>query len=205
MIRLPSCSRPSPKRRLLALGMASILAAVALPASSQAAAWPDKPVRLVVGFAPGGGTDIMARALAKSLSQSTGQTFLVENKPGASGILSASEVSRAEPDGYTFLVAPTSVETANPFLFKSDLQPSRDLTAVMGVGRMQMYVVARPTLEVNNLNELIAMAKSQPGKMSYASSGAGTPPHLAGELLNQSAGVSITHVPYRGSAPALQD
>nr|MBF0683968.1 tripartite tricarboxylate transporter substrate binding protein [Pseudomonas sp.] len=190
MTRTSARSSPSPKRRLLALGVASILAAVALPNASQAAAWPDKPVRLVVGFAPGGGTDIMARALAKSLTQSTGQTFLVENKPGASGILSASDVSRAAPDGYTFLVAPTSVETANPFLFKSDLLPSRDLTPVMGVGRMQMYVVARPTLEVNNLNELIAMTKSQPGKMSYASSGAGTPPHLAGELLNQSAGVS---------------
>lgn len=204
-------SRPTPrpsfslKRRLLAFGAASFMAAFSLPAASQTAPWPDKPVRLVVGFAPGGGTDIMARALAKSLSKSTGQTFLVDNKPGASGILSASDVSRADPDGYTFLVAPTSVETVNPFLFKSDILPSRDLTPVMGVGRMQMYVVARPTLDADSLTELIAMAKSQPGKMSYASSGAGTPPHLAGELLNQSTGVSITHVPYRGSAPALQD
>ena len=112
---------------------------------------------------------------------------------------------RAAPDGYTFLVAPTSVETANPFLFKSNQQPSRDLTPVMGIGRMQMYLVARPTLEVNDAKQLVALAKSQPGKLSFASSGTGTPPHLAGELFVQSTGTSITHVPYKGSAPALQD
>jgi tripartite-type tricarboxylate transporter receptor subunit TctC len=162
-------------------------------------------VRLVVGFAPGGGTDVMARGLAQSLTEALGQTFIVENKPGASGNLSAGEVARAAPDGYTFLVAPTSVETANPFLFKSNLLPSRDLTPVMGIGRMQMYLVARPTLEVNDVMQLVALAKSQPGKLSFASSGTGTAPHLAGELFLQSTGISITHVPYRGSAPALQD
>lgn len=192
-------------RRWLTLGAASILAAAALPAAGQTATWPNKPVRLVVGFAPGGGTDVMARALAQSLTESLGQTFIVDNKPGASGNLSAGEVSKAAPDGYTFLVAPTSVETANPFLFKSNLLPSRDLSPVMGVGRMQMYVVARPTLEVKDLKELVALAKSQPGKLNYASSGAATPPHLAGELFKQSTGTFITHVPYRGSAPALQD
>ena len=147
----------------------------------------------------------MARTLAQSLTEALGQPVIVDNKPGASGNLGASDVVKAAPDGYTFLIAPTSVETVNPSLFKSSLLPSRDLTPVMGIGRMQMYVVARPTLEAKDVKQLIALAKAQPGKMNFASSGPGTPPHLAGELFNQSTGTSITHIPYRGSAPALQD
>lgn len=205
MIRLTTHSTRPMSRRWLTMGTAAILAAAVLPAAAQTAAWPSKPVRLVVGFAPGGGTDVMARTLAQSLTEALGQTFIVENKPGASGNLGASEVVKAAADGYTFLIAPTSVETVNPSLFKSNLLPSRDLTPVMGVGRMQMYVVARPTMEAKDVKQLIAMAKAQPGKLNYASSGAGTPPHLAGELFNQSTGTNITHVPYRGSAPALQD
>jgi len=182
-----------------------MLAGASLPAAAQQAPWPNKPVRLVVGFAPGGGTDVMARAVAQSLTESMGQSFIVDNKPGASGNLAVSEVARATPDGYTILVAPTSVETANPCLFKSNVNPSRDLAPVMGIGRMQMYVVARPTLDVKDVKGLVALAKAQPGKLNYASSGTATPPHLAGELFKQSTGTFVTHVPYRGSAPALQD
>lgn len=195
----------SPSRRWLAVCAAAVLAGACLPAAAQRAAWPNKPVRLIVGFAPGGGTDVLARALAQSLTESLGQPFIVDNKPGASGNVSVSEVARAAADGYTLLVAPTSIETANPYLFKSNVLPSRDLTPVVGIGRMQMYVVARPALEANNVKDLVALARSQPGKMNYASSGTGTPPHLAGELLKQSTGAFVTHVPYRGSAPALQD
>ena len=195
----------SKSRRLLAVCAAALLACASWPAASQPAAWPSKPVRLVVGFAPGGGTDVMARALAQSLTESLGQPVIVDNKPGASGNLSVGEVARAAADGYTILVAPTSVETANPYLFKSNVLPSRDLTPVMGIGRMQMYVVAKPTLEAKNVKDLVALAKAQPGKLNYASSGTATPPHLAGELFKQSTGTFITHVPYRGSAPALQD
>jgi len=192
------------RRRTLACA-AAILAGAILPAAAQQAAWPSKPVRLVVGFSPGGGTDVMARAVAQALSEATGQPFIVDNKPGASGNLSVGEVARAAPDGYTLLVAPTSVETANPYLFKSNLLPSRDLAPVMGIGRMQMYVVAKPTIEAKNVKDLVALAKAQPGKLNYASSGTATAPHLAGELFKQSTGAFITHVPYRGSAPALQD
>lgn len=192
-------------RRLFILGLTTLLAASALPVLAQTAAWPNKPIHLVVGFAPGGGTDVMARTVAQLLTEALGQPVVIDNKPGASGNLSVSEVSKAAPDGYTFLVAPTSVETANPSLFKSNVMPARDLSPVMGIGRMQMYLVGRPTLEANNVKELVALAKSRPGKMNYASSGAGTPPHLAGELFNQSVGVSIAHIPYKGSAPALQD
>ena len=193
------------QRRLLAVCAAALLAGASLPAVSQQTAWPTKPIRLVVGFAPGGGTDVMARALAQALTESLGQPVIVDNKPGASGNLSAAEVGRAPADGYTILVAPTSVETANPYLFKSNVLPSRDLTPVMGIGRMQMYVVAKPTIEAKNIKDLVALAQSQPGKLNYASSGTGTAPHLAGELFKQSTGALITHVPYRGSAPALQD
>lgn len=194
-----------PSRRLLVACAVALLAGTSLPAASQQAAWPSKAVRLVVGFAPGGGTDVMARALAQALTESLGQPVIVDNKPGASGNLSVGEVSRAAADGYTILVAPTSVETANPYLFKSNVLPSRDLTPVLGIGRMQMYVVARPDTKAKDVRDLVALAKAQPGKLNYASSGTGTAPHLAGELFKQSTGTDVTHVPYRGSAPALQD
>ncbi|WP_082548590.1 Bug family tripartite tricarboxylate transporter substrate binding protein [Variovorax sp. Root473] len=175
------------------------------PATTPAGAWPSKPIRVVVGFAPGGSTDVMARILAQSLSESLGQTVLIDNKPGASGNISAAEVVRAVPDGHTFLIAPTSVETANPSLFKASLLPSRDLTPVATVGRTQMYLVAKPQLPAKDVRELVTLARAKPGTLSYASAGAGTPPHLACELFKQATGTQITHVPYRGAAPALQD
>jgi tripartite-type tricarboxylate transporter receptor subunit TctC len=195
----------SPLRRSALKLAAATLAAVALPAIAQGPAWPTKAVRIVVGFAPGGTTDVMARTLAQSLTEALGQTVIVDNKPGASGNLAAGEVIKAAPDGYTLLIAPTSVETANPSLFKSSLLPSRDLAPVMSIGRTQMYLIARPTLDVKDAKQLVALARSQPGKLSYASSGTGTPPQLAGELFKQSTGTFITHIPYRGAAPALQD
>jgi tripartite-type tricarboxylate transporter receptor subunit TctC len=160
---------------------------------------------MVVGFAPGGGTDVMARALAQALTESLGQPVVVDNRPGASGNIGAGEVVRAAPDGYTVLLAPTSFQTVNPSLFKAPFDPAKDLTPLAAVGRSPMYIVARPTLPARDAKELVALAKKQPGKLSYASSGPGTPPHLAAELFKQQAGFFATHVPYRGSAPALQD
>lgn len=192
------------RRRLVqaALALFTLGTAGALQAQSS---WPAKPIRVVVGFAPGGSTDVMARILSQSLSESLGQTVIIDNKPGASGNIAASEVIRAAPDGHTFLIAPTSVETANPSLFKSSILPSRDLTPVASVGRTQMYLVAKPQIAAKDARELVALAKAQPGKLSYASAGAGTPPHLACELFKLATGTFITHVPYRGAAPALQD
>ena len=174
-------------------------------AQAQSTHWPTKPIRVVVGFAPGGSTDVMARIVSQSLSESLGQSVVIDNKPGASGNIAASEVIRAPGDGYTFLIAPTSVETANPSLFKSSILPSRDLMPVGGVGKTQMYLVAKPQLDVKDTRDLVAMAKAQPGKLSYASAGAGTPPHLACELFKLATGIDVAHVPYRGAAPALQD
>jgi tripartite-type tricarboxylate transporter receptor subunit TctC len=195
--------RPAARRTFI--GAAASLCLLGATGAALAQAWPTKTVRVVVGFAPGGTTDVMARVIAQGLSEALGQSVIVDNKPGASGNIAAGEVIKAAPDGYTLLVAPTSVETANPSLFKSNILPSRDLTPVMGIGRTQMYVITRPGLEVKDVKQLIAMAKANPGKLSYASSGTGTPPQLAGELFKQSTGTFITHVPYRGAAPALQD
>jgi tripartite-type tricarboxylate transporter receptor subunit TctC len=200
-------SRPTAtmeRRALLATALSLSLLGASGLARAQAA-WPGKSVRIVVGFAPGGTTDVMARVVAQGLTEALGQTVIVDNKPGASGNIAASEVIKAAPDGYTLFVAPTSVETANPSLFKSAVLPSRDLTPVMSIGRTQMYLITRPGLEVKDAKQLIAMAKANPGKLSYASAGTGTPPQLAGELFKQSTGTFITHVPYRGAAPALQD
>ena len=193
-------------RRAL-VGGASILALSAASGSAwaQAAAWPTKPVRVVVGFSPGGGTDVMARIVAQGLTEAVGTTILVDNKPGASGNLAAGEVVRAAPDGYTLMVAPTSVETANPWLFKANFHPAKDLTPVGSIGVTAMYIVAKPGITVKNAKELVDFGKANPGKLSYASSGAGTPPHLAAELFKLRTGIFATHIPYRGSAPALQD
>jgi tripartite-type tricarboxylate transporter receptor subunit TctC len=196
----------TPAARRTFIGAAASLCLLAASGASLAQApWPTKTVRVVVGFAPGGTTDVMARVIAQGLTEALGQPVIVENKPGASGNIAAGEVIKAAPDGYTLLIAPTSVETANPSLFKSSILPSRDLTPVMGIGRTQMYLITRPSLEVKDAKQLVAMAKANPGKLSYASSGTGTPPQLAGELFKQSTGTFITHVPYRGAAPALHD
>jgi tripartite-type tricarboxylate transporter receptor subunit TctC len=191
-----------PVRRAI-LGAALSLLSLSASMSSHAQAWPSKPIRVVVGFAPGGTTDMMARLVAQGLTESLGQPVVVDNKPGASGNIAAAEVARANPDGYTVLIAPTSVETVNPHLFKSNILPSRDLTPVAGVGKSQMYLVTKPQSTAKDVRELVAQAKTS--KLSYASAGAGTPPHLACELFKQATGTDILHVPYRGAAPALQD
>jgi tripartite-type tricarboxylate transporter receptor subunit TctC len=191
-----------PLRRSMTVAALALLA-LGTSVSSQAQSWPGKPIRVVVGFAPGGTTDVMARLVAQGLTESLGQSVVVDNKPGASGNIAAAEVARATPDGYTLLIAPTSVETVNPHLFKSPLLPSRDLTPVAGVGKSQMYLVTKPQSAAKDVRELVAQAKAN--KLSYASAGAGTPPHLACELFKQATGTDILHVPYRGAAPALQD
>lgn len=204
MLKKPlySCSR----RALLTLLTTTVLGISGHSLAQTQQPWPSaKPIRIVVGFAPGGTTDVMARVIAQSLSESLGQSVVVDNKPGASGNVAATEVIRAAGDGYTLLIAPTSVETANPSLFKQTILPSRDLTPVAGVGRSQMYLVVKPQSTVKDAKELVGLLKADASKFSYASAGAGTPPHLAGELFNQVLNVNVTHVPYRGAAPALQD
>jgi len=197
--------KKSPLRRRLIQAAAATLCGLAAVGAAQAQAWPAKPIKIVVGFAPGGTTDVMARVMAQSLSEALGQPVVVDNKPGASGNVAASEVIRAAADGYTFLIAPTSFETANPFLFKQTIAPAKDLTPVAGVGRSQMYLVVKPQTAAKDASEFVAFARANPGKLSWASAGPGTPPHLAGELFRKVTGVDATHIPYKGAAPALQD
>ncbi len=201
-----SIPKKSHLRRRLIQAAAATLCGLAAIGIAQAQAWPAaKPIKIVIGFAPGGTTDVIARVMAQSLGEALGQTVVVDNKPGASGNVAASEVIRAVGDGYTFLIAPTSVETANPFLFKQTISPAKELTPVAGVGRSQMYLVVKPQTTAKDASEFIAYARANPGKLSWASAGSGTPPHLAGELFRKVTGVDATHIPYKGAAPALQD
>lgn len=193
------------RRRALLAAAAACSALAPLAAASAQDNWPTKPIRLLVGYPPGGSIDVIARTVAAELSPALGQPVVVENKPGASSNLAAGEVVRATPDGYTLLVSSTSVETANPFLYKASFSPSSDLVPVGSVARGDIYLIARPGLPANNVKELIALARDKPGTLTYGTPGTGTQPHLAGELFGMNAGIRITHVPYRGSAPALQD
>lgn len=167
--------------------------------------WPAKPIRFVVGFPAGGSTDVMARVVGAAVGKALGQPVVVDNRPGASGNIAAGETIKSAPDGYTFMVAPISVQTANPFLFRPALQPERDLRPVASLGHAQLYLVARKDLPARTATQLVAMAQAAPGKLSYGSGGAGTQMHLVGELFKQQARVDVVHVPYKGAAPALQD
>lgn len=172
---------------------------------SFAQSWPTKPIRLIVGFPAGGTTDVMARVVSVPLQKALGQAVIVDNKPGASGNLGVAEVSKAPADGYTLMVAPISVQTANPSLFKPAMNPEKDLMPVSSLGYAQLYLVAKKDLPVKTAADLVQRAKASAGKMSYGSGGAGTQMHLVGELFKQQAGIDVVHVPYRGAAPALQD
>ncbi|ARU06984.1 ABC transporter substrate-binding protein [Comamonas serinivorans] len=187
----------------LALAQATPPAQPAAPSSE--ARWPAKPIRIVVGFAPGGTTDVMARLVGKALSDQLGQPVVIDNKPGASGNIAVAEVARAAPDGHSFLVAPTTVETANPSLFKAQVNPARDLVPVAGMGKTQMYLVTKPGLPARNVGELVKLAQQPGQQLAFASAGTGTAPHLACELFKQATRVNFVHAPYRGAAPALQD
>ena len=196
---------PYKRRQLLAgTALGALLALTGATASAQVP-WPAKPIRLVVGFPVCGTTDVMARVVGNALQKSLGQPVIVDNRPGASGNISVSEAIKSPADGYTLLVAPISVQTANPYLFKPALNPERDLRPVASLGFAQLYLVAKKDLPVRTAADLVKLAKSGPGKLSYGSGGPGTQMHLVGELFKQQAGVDVTHVPYRGAAPALQD
>nr|WP_255592631.1 tripartite tricarboxylate transporter substrate binding protein [Bordetella sp. BOR01] len=169
------------------------------------AAYPEKPVRLVVGFSPGGATDIAARVVAAELSNILKQPFVVENKPGAGSNLAADQVSRAAPDGYTlFVVAVTSA--INQTLYKDlNFDIVKDFAPVGLLIKSPNLLVVNPSLPVNNVQELVDYAKKNPGKLAFASAGTGGSTHMAGELFKLQAGIDMLHVPYRGSAPAMAD
>ncbi len=180
--------------------------ALALGASSAFAAYPDKPITLVVPFAPGGSSDIVARSIAPMLGERLGQAIVIENVSGAGGMLGTQRAVRAAPDGYTILLGSGSEilinKVINPALAYDGV---RDLAPAVFVGTGPMVLVGKPGLPASNMNELLALARAKPGALSYASAGNGTPMHVAGELLKMRANIFMTHIPYRGAAPALVD
>lgn len=190
--------------RKAAFLVAAMAGACAISTPAQAA-YPDKPVRVIVGFTPGGTTDVIARIMAKELTEALGQSFVIENKPGAGSNIGAEYVARATPDGYTlYFVAVTSAinQTLYPNM-KFDLV--KDFSPIALAAKVPNILVVNPGLPVHSVKELVDYAKAHPGKLAFASSGTGTSIHMAGELFKQQAGVDVLHVPYKGSAPAITD
>lgn len=179
-------------------------AAVAMPAVAQY--YPVRPVRIVVPFAPGGATDIVTRIVAQRLTDSWGQTVVVDNRAGAGGNIGADIVAKAAGDGYTILMTSGSIVTANPHMYrKMTFDPGRDLAAVTNVASGPQALVVNPAMPAKTLKEFIAMAKAKPKSINFGSAGVATQTHLAAESIVSAAGIDVTHVPYKGEGPALAD
>jgi tripartite-type tricarboxylate transporter receptor subunit TctC len=184
------------------------LASAALLAApgAHAQAFPDKPLKLVVNFPPGGAADVIGRALAQSLTEQLKQQVVVENKPGANGNLGADAVAKSPGDGYTLLMSSGGAVTVNPFIYtRMPFDAERDLVPVASVARVLVFLMTHPSVPVASAQEFIAYAKANPGKLSYGSAGSGSSPHLAGEMFARQAQFQAQHVPYKGAAPALTD
>jgi tripartite-type tricarboxylate transporter receptor subunit TctC len=193
-----------PRRTFLRLA-AGAAALPLMPPCARAQAYPSRPVRIIVGFTPGGSTDIAARLIGQWLSDRLGQQFIIENRPGAGASIAAEAVVRAPPDGYTLLLV-NSADMINATLYhKLNFSLIRDIAPVASVTRQPQVMLANPSVPARTLVELVAYAKANPAKVTMASSGNGTIGHLAGELLKTTAGIDMIHVPYRGAGPALSD
>jgi len=197
----------APGRRRFMASMAGAAAlAAGLPAVRAATAWPDQPIRLVVGYPPGGGTDTVARLLAQQFSDSLGQQVIVENRPGASGTIATQQVVRSAPDGYTLLFATASPLTGAPLTMKGlQYDPMKDLDAITLVGNGPFILVANPAFPPNTLPELVEYARKHPGEVNYASPGNSTANYFFCELLNMDAGIKTINVPYKGSSALVND
>lgn len=198
----------NPDRRpsiLVTLAKAALLgvACLGMAAPVAAADYPTKPIRILVGFAPGGGNDILARYIAQRLQDNLKQGVVVENRPGASGALAVEALKQAPADGYTLMVAPSSTMTVNPVLIRNlPYDPRRDVAPISLLGRFPLVLVVNPAVPANSVRELIALGRAQPGKLAY--SAASTSYQLATEMFSQAADIQLLHVPYKGSAPAIQ-
>lgn len=205
---LTSSAPRSARRTLLQLAaLACVAPALALTSpGASAQEWPTKPIRLIVNFPPGSSPDVMARAIGTPLAQALGQPVVIENRSGASGMIGAEPVAKAPADGYTLLLTAGSTFTMVPHMMpKMSFDPVKDFVPVAGIGRIDIFLVTRTEQPFKSYQELVAHAKAKPGKLSYASAGNGTSPHVAGEMFKEHTGVFVTHVPYRGTTPALQD
>lgn len=196
---------PAQSRPLIARFGAALLL-LAMTTAAWAQEWPTKPVHLMVGFAPGGGTDIVGRALAQRMGENLKQSIVVENKAGAAGTIAADYVSRATPDGYTLLMGHSNSNAISPFVLTNiPYNPATDFTPITYLGYVPNVLVVNAALPVKSVAELIALAKTKPGQLTYGSSGIGSTQHLAGALFAKISDVSLNHIPYKGSGQAIVD
>jgi tripartite-type tricarboxylate transporter receptor subunit TctC len=185
---------------------AALLAAALVPAAAIAQSYPAKPVTFVVPFPAGGGTDIAARVVANKLTARWGQSVVVENKAGAAGIVGTDFVAKAKPDGYTLLIANVGIPSINPVLYsKLPYNPDTALAPITEICELPFVLMATPSFAANTPKELVALAKAQPDKVTFASSGSGGSPHLTAEIFQQATGTRMMHVPYKGGGPAMTD
>lgn len=194
-------------RRTLWRGLAALLLVLAgASAGAQTGAWPQKTVTIIVPFVPGGGTDLGARLMAQKLSTRWGQSVVVDNRGGAGGVVGADAVARAKPDGYTLLVGNLGTQSINPVLYKKlPYDPDKAFAPVSLIAELPFFVLARPSLPAANVRELIALAKKEPGKISFGSSGNGGAPHLSGEVFAAMSHTQLMHVPYKGGGAVMTD
>jgi tripartite-type tricarboxylate transporter receptor subunit TctC len=189
----------------LGLAGATLATGLSSRAWAQAQSWPERTVRVVLPYAPGGATDAIGRPWADKLTQAFGQQFVIENRGGASGMIGTEAAAKSPPDGYTFLLTPSAPLTVQPLLRKTPYDPLKSFTPVGRVGDLISGFVIHPAVGVKTFQEMIAYAKANPGKLAYGSAGLGTSSHLRLETLKVKAGIDILHVPYRGNADALND
>ena len=190
-------------KRIVQIAITTLSIGVAFTALAQSR-YPDKPIRIIVGFTPGTSTDLLPRLVSTRLGEALGQPVVVENKPGAGSSIAAEMVARSAPDGYT-LLASSSANTINPSLYKLSFDFERDLVPIGAIAEAPLLVVVHPSVGAQNVQQLIAAAKAKPGGLTYGSSGIGTFIHLNGELFKMSTGTHIAHVPYKGSSQAIGD
>ena len=194
------------QRRTLLSALAAAGATTAAPWATAQSTWPDQPLRWVVPYPAGGGTDVLARTVAEAMRQTLGQQIIVDNRPGASTNIGGQAVATAKPDGYTFMSADNAILAYNEHLFtKLPFNPEKDFTYVGGISRFPLALVVHPSFEAKTVKEFLDYVRANPGKLNYASPGNGSPHHLAMEMFKNRTKTFLTHIPYRGAAPALQD
>src|SRR6266851_1145702 len=190
----------------LAFGLALAACAVGGESAAQGARYPDRPVKMLVGFSAGGGTDVVARILAQRMSEGLGQTVVVENRSGASGLIAGEAVAKSAPDGYTLMMGSQTTFAVAPTLYrKVSLDPARDFVGIAMAAVSPLVLVVNPAVPAHSVKDVIALAKAKPGTVIFGSGGLGTTPHMTGELFQAVAGIKLTHVAYRGEAPAIND
>lgn len=193
------------KRSAVALGACLAIAATTAPALAQQS-YPNKPIRMVCPFPPGGTTDLVARTVAQKLSEAWGQQVVVDNRSGAGGLIGTEMVAKAAPDGYTILLGSITTHAVNPALYKKlNFDPLKDFYPVSLIVSSPQLLAVHPSVPVKSVKELIALAKEKPGRLNYGSAGTGTSPHLTFELFKSTAGIDIVHIPYKGTGPAITD